>query len=89
MMLMLAEATSAKSPPEPIPSVKTVHLFLGVFGVPPGAMIATGTGRLISVGLADMRGALHLGVDEASLIGTGFNASMMFIGPSRSISVGC
>jgi DHA2 family multidrug resistance protein len=35
-----------------------------------GAMIATCTGRLISVGLADLRGALHLGVDEASWIGT-------------------
>src|SRR3984957_19628244 len=46
-----------------------------------GAMIATCTGRLMSVGLADIRGALHLGVDEASWINTSFNASMMFIGP--------
>ena len=46
-----------------------------------GAMIATCTGRLISVGLADLRGALHLGVDEASWLGTAFNASLMFIGP--------
>jgi DHA2 family multidrug resistance protein len=44
-------------------------------------MIATCTGRLISVGLADLRGALHLGVDEASWIGTSFNAALMFIGP--------
>jgi DHA2 family multidrug resistance protein len=35
----------------------------------------------MSVGLADIRGALHLGVDEASWINTSFNASMMFIGP--------
>jgi DHA2 family multidrug resistance protein len=75
------EATSAKSPPEPIPSVKTVHPLLGVLGVLLGAMIATGAGRLLSVGLADLRGALHLGVDEASWIGTAFNASVMFIGP--------
>jgi DHA2 family multidrug resistance protein len=54
---------------------------LGVLGVLLGAMIATCTGRLISVGLADLRGALHLGVDEASWIGTAFNASLMFIGP--------
>jgi DHA2 family multidrug resistance protein len=53
----------------------------GVFGVLLGAMIATCTGRLISVGLADLRGAFHLGVDEASWIGTAFNAAMMFIGP--------
>jgi DHA2 family multidrug resistance protein len=44
-------------------------------------MIATCTGRLISVGLSDLRGALHLGVDEASWIGTAFNAALMFIGP--------
>lgn len=62
-------------------AVITTHLLAGVFGVLLGAMIATCTGRLISVGLADLRGALHLGVDEASWIGTAFNAAMMFIGP--------
>jgi MFS transporter, DHA2 family, multidrug resistance protein len=35
----------------------------------------------MSVGLPDLRGALHLGVDEASWINTTFNASLMFIGP--------
>jgi DHA2 family multidrug resistance protein len=35
----------------------------------------------MSVGLADSRGALHLGVDEGSRINTAFTASMMFIGP--------
>src|ERR1700689_4480881 len=59
----------------------TTHPLLGVAGVLLGAMIATCTGRLMSVGLADIRGALHLGVDEASWLNTTFNASMMFIGP--------
>ena len=59
----------------------TTHPLLGVAGVLLGALIATCTGRLMSVGLADIRGALHLGVDEASWINTSFNASMMFIGP--------
>jgi len=54
---------------------------LGVFGVLLGAMIATCMGRLLSVGLADLRGALHLGVDNASWLSTSFNAAMMFIGP--------
>lgn len=58
----------------------TTHPYLGVVGVLLGAMIATCTGRLMSVGLADIRGALHLGVDEASWLNTSFNASMMFIG---------
>src|SRR5580658_1533821 len=59
----------------------TTHPLLGIAGVLLGAMIATCTGRLMSVGLADIRGAMHLGVDEASWINTTFNASMMFIGP--------
>ena len=62
-------------------SIVTTHPFIGIAGVLLGAMTATCTGRLISVGLADLRGALHLGFDEASWIGTAFNASMMFIGP--------
>ena len=52
----------------------------GVAGVLLGAMIATCTGRLMSVCFADIRGALHLGVDEASWMDTSFNASMTFIG---------
>src|SRR5271155_797918 len=61
--------------------VVTTNPLLGVAGVLLGALIATCTGRLMSVGLADIRGALHLGVDEASWINTAFNASLMFIGP--------
>ena len=63
------------------PPLITTHPLLGVFGVLLGASVATCTGRLISVGLADLRGYLHLGFDEASWLGTVFNASMMFIGP--------
>ena len=61
--------------------IVTTHPLLGVAGVLLGALIATCTGRLMSVGLADIRGALHLGIDEGSWINTSFNASMMFIGP--------
>jgi DHA2 family multidrug resistance protein len=53
---------------------------VGVFGVLFGAMNAKCAGQLLSVGLADLRGALHLGVDHASWLGTAFNAAMMFIG---------
>jgi DHA2 family multidrug resistance protein len=68
---------------KPVDSISTLstHPLLGVAGVLLGAMIATCTGRLLNVGLADLRGALHLGVDEASWVNTSFNASMMFIGP--------
>src|ERR1043165_5767892 len=55
--------------------------YVGTFGVFLGAGIATLNGRLISVGLPDLRGALRLGVDEASWIPTAYNMAMMFIGP--------
>ena len=75
------QTTLASSPTSPTAAAMTNHPLLGVFGVLLGASIATCTGRLISVGLMDVRGALHLGADEATWIGTAFNASMMFIGP--------
>jgi DHA2 family multidrug resistance protein len=59
----------------------TSHPLLGICGVLLGAFIATCTGRLLSVGLNDLRGSLHLGVDEASWISTAFNAALMFVGP--------
>src|SRR5580658_8129883 len=72
---------SAEAKPVESSSTLSMHPLLGVAGVLLGAMIATCTGRLLSVGLADLRGALHFGADEASWINTSFNASMMFIGP--------
>jgi MFS transporter, DHA2 family, multidrug resistance protein len=55
--------------------------YVGTFGVFLGAGIATLNGRLISVALPDLRGALGLGVDEASWIPTAYNMALMFIGP--------
>src|SRR5262245_31517286 len=55
--------------------------YVGTVGVFFGAGIATLNGRLITVGLPDLRGALGLGVDEASWIPTAYNMAMMFIGP--------
>ena len=77
-------ATSSRSTPTAsatVASAVTTHPILGVFGVLFGAMISKFAGQLLSVGLADLRGALHLGVDQASWLGTAFNAAMMFIGP--------
>jgi hypothetical protein len=64
-----------------VASAVTTHPILGVFGVLLGAMNATCAGHLLGVGLADLRGSLHLGVDNASWLGTAFKAAMMFIGP--------
>jgi len=55
--------------------------YVGSVGVFLGAGIATLNGRVISVGLPDLRGAMGLGIDEASWIPTAYNMAQMFIGP--------
>ncbi len=55
--------------------------YVGTLGVYLGAGIVTLNGRLISVGLADIRGAMGLGFDEASWIPTSYNMALMFMGP--------
>jgi len=64
-----------------VASAVTTHPILGILGVLFGAMISKCAGQLLSVGLADLRGALHVGADNASWLGTAFNAAMMFMGP--------
>jgi hypothetical protein len=58
----------------------TTHPYIGIVGVFLGAGIATLNARLVSVGLADLRGALGLGFDEASWIPTALNMATMFSG---------
>jgi len=55
--------------------------YIGTLGVFLGAGIGTLFGRLLSVGLPDLRGALGLGVDEAAWIPTAYNMALMFMGP--------
>jgi DHA2 family multidrug resistance protein len=55
--------------------------YVGTIGVFLAAGIATLNGRMISVGLPDLRGAMGFGFDEASWIPTAYNMSLMFIGP--------
>ena len=55
--------------------------YVGTFGVFLGAGIVTLNARLISVGLPDLRGAMGLGIDDASWIPTAYNMALMFMGP--------
>jgi MFS transporter, DHA2 family, multidrug resistance protein len=57
------------------------NAYVGTLGVFLGAGITTLFGRLLSVGLPDLRGALSLGVDEAAWIPTAYNMALMFMGP--------
>ncbi len=57
-----------------------LFLLTGVLAVLLGGLLSTLNGRLLSVVLPDLRGALHLGVDEAAWIPTSYNMAIMFIG---------
>src|SRR5262245_25099355 len=57
------------------------NVYVGTLGVFLGAGIVTLNGRLMSVALPDLRGALGFGFDEASWILTSYNMALMFIGP--------
>jgi DHA2 family multidrug resistance protein len=54
--------------------------YIGILGVFLGAGLATLNARLLSVGLADLRGALGFGFDEASWLPTALNMATMFSG---------
>jgi DHA2 family multidrug resistance protein len=66
--------------PKPTQTLST-NPILGIAGVLLGATIATFLGRLISVGIGDLRGALHLDYDSSTWISTAYNMGLMFIGP--------
>src|SRR6267378_6099083 len=57
------------------------NVYLGTLAVFLGAGIATLCGRLLSVGLPDLRGALGLGIDEAAWLPTVYSMTLMFMGP--------
>ena len=54
---------------------------LGILGVVMGAGIVTLTGRMITLGSADLKGSLGIGFDDGAWIGSAYNIALMFIGP--------
>ena len=54
---------------------------LGILGVIIGAGVVTLTGRMISLGLADLKGGLGFGFDDGAWISSAYNIALMFIGP--------
>src|SRR5215475_827477 len=54
---------------------------LGIAGVILGAAIVTLSGRLLSLGLADLKGNVGIGFDDGAWISSAFNVALMFIGP--------
>ena len=70
-----APVERASSPPK-----SYTNPYIGIAGVFLGAGLATLNGRLLSVGLPDLRGALGLGFDEASWLPTALSMATMFAG---------
>jgi MFS transporter, DHA2 family, multidrug resistance protein len=64
-----------------LPSELSQSPLLGIVGVVLGAGIVTLTGRMLTLGTADLKGSLSIGYDDGAWIGTAFNVALMFIGP--------
>jgi MFS transporter, DHA2 family, multidrug resistance protein len=54
---------------------------LGILGVLIGAGLVTLTGRMLSLGMADLRGHVGISYDQAAWLDSAYNAALMFIGP--------
>ena len=74
--LEIAHAAAAAMPSE----VSTRPL-LGILGVVTGAGLVTLAGRMLSLGLADLKGHVGISFDNGAWLDSAFNASLMFVGP--------
>src|SRR6204780_5297907 len=63
------------------PSELSQSPLLGILGVIMGAGIVTLTGRMLSLGTADLKGHLGISFDDGAWIGSAYNMALMFIGP--------
>jgi MFS transporter, DHA2 family, multidrug resistance protein len=64
-----------------VPAELSKSPLLGILGVITGAGIVTLTGRMITLGLADLKGHVGISFDDGAWIGSAFNIALMFIGP--------
>jgi DHA2 family multidrug resistance protein len=63
-------------------ALDTIRPYVGIFGVLLGSLMSTLGSRVTTFGLADLRGSLHAGFDEAAWITTSFGLGQMLIGVS-------
>src|SRR6201982_2306721 len=72
----IARATAAA-----IPAEVSTRPLLGILGVVIGAGLVTLTGRMLTLGMPDLKGHLGISLDDGAWLDSAFNASLMFIGP--------
>jgi DHA2 family multidrug resistance protein len=76
----MSEAPAAAASPPATPPDAPIPWF-GLTAVLLGTFISTLNGRLSTFGLADIRGALHVGIDEGAWITTAQTVAQMLIAP--------
>jgi DHA2 family multidrug resistance protein len=64
-----------------IPSEVSTRPLVGILGVVIGAGLVTLAGRMLSLGLADLKGHVGISLDDGAWLDSAYNASLMFIGP--------
>jgi DHA2 family multidrug resistance protein len=64
-----------------MPSEVSTRPLLGILGVVTGAGLVTLAGRMLSLGVADLKGHVGISFDDGAWLDSAFNASLMFIGP--------
>ena len=74
-------AQIARAAAATIPSEVSTRPLLGILGVLLGAGVVTLTGRMLTLGLPDLKGHVGISYDAGAWLDSAFNASLMFIGP--------
>ena len=64
-----------------IPAEISIRPLLGIVGVLIGAHLVTLTARMLSLGIADLRGHVGISYDQGAWLDSAYNAALMFIGP--------
>ena len=64
-----------------IPSDISTRPILGILGVLIGAGLVTLTGRMLSLGMEDLKGHVGISYDQGAWLDSAYNAALMFIGP--------
>src|ERR1700746_712246 len=71
----------ARATAEAIPAEVSTRPLLGILGVVTGAGLVTLAGRMLSLGMADLKGHVGISYDDGAWLDSAFNAALMFIGP--------